>query len=399
MGMNMKIVEEKFFDRMRVTSAPLKERYSKVTIETATEEAEAGIAEGSKDPPALEEKADKIADEIIAAKKKDASVICAFGAHAIKNGLGRLLGSMLKKGWFTHLAANGAAVIHDWEFSYLGKSSEDVQENIAAGRFGIWEETGLYINLALAAGAWEGLGYGASVGALILKNGLVIPEREELLDAAVKGFKADNPDSNTADLNLNTAAKAAAGLDFYELIEKLRIPSGFLAIQHPWSSYSVLAASGEAGRPFTCHPMFGHDIIYTHRANRGAVIGRTAERDFLEYVASVEGLEGGVYLSVGSAVMSPMIFEKALSMARNAAGEASSEVPRGTIRDCSIHMVDLQESTWDWSKGEPPMDNPAYYLRFMKTFNRMGCRVDYTQGDNRDFFTALYRALDRKTTG
>jgi hypothetical protein len=58
--------------------------------------------------------------------------------------------------------------------------------------------------------------------------------------------------------------------------------------------------------------------------------------------------------------------------------------------------VDLQESTWDWSKGEPPMDNPAYYLRFMKTFNRMGCRVDYTQGDNRDFFSALYRALERK---
>jgi hypothetical protein len=134
--------------------------------------------------------------------------------------------------------------------------------------------------------------------------------------------------------------------------------------------------------------MFGHDIIYTHRANRGSAIGRTAERDFLEYVSSVEGLEGGVYLSVGSAVMSPMIFEKALSMARNAAGGP---------HDCGIHVVDLQEATWDWSKGEPPMDNPAYYLRFMKTFNRMGCSVDYTQSDNRIFFTALYRALAEKT--
>jgi hypothetical protein len=291
---------------------------------------------------------------------------------------------MLKKGWLTHLASNGAAVIHDWEFSFLGKSSEDVRENAAIGRFGTWEETGLYINLALAAGAWEGLGYGASVSAMILKNGIDIPPRVELLEAADNFFKTDRSDTASAE-------KAAAALDYYGLIEALRIPSGFLPINHPWSSYSVLAAAGEAGRPFTCHPMFGHDIIYIHRANRGAAIGRTAERDFLEFAASVENLEGGVYLSVGSAVMSPMIFEKALSMARNAAGG------KGAIRDCGIHVVDLQDSSWDWSGGEPPMDNPAYYLRFMKTFNRMGCRVDYTRSDNRDFFTALYRALEKRT--
>ncbi|MDR2303235.1 MAG: hypothetical protein LBE10_01420 [Treponema sp.] len=364
------------FDRSRITSSPLKERHNKVEIEAAVEEAERGAV-----PPVLEEATEKIAGEIIAARKKGASVICASGAHAIKNGLGRLLGVMLKKGWFTHLAANGAVVIHDWEFAFQGKSSEDVRKNVAAGRFGTWEETGLYINLALAAGAWEGLGYGASVGSMILKDGLLIPEREELLGAAGNFLKAENS---------GRAARASAALDFYELIEKLNIPSGFLSIKHPWKSYSVLAAAGEAGRPFTCHPMFGHDIIYTHRANRGAAVGRCAERDFLEYVAGVEKLQGGVYLSVGSAVMSPMIFEKALSMTRNAAGRADA------IRDCAIHVVDIQESSWDWSKGEPPMNNPAYYLRFMKTFNRMGCPVDYIQSDNRDFFTALYRALEER---
>ncbi|MDR1655379.1 MAG: hypothetical protein LBR96_05205 [Treponema sp.] len=368
------------FDRSRISSSPLKERYSKVEIEAATEEAERGVV-----LPALAEEAEKIAGEIIAAHKKGASVICASGAHAVKNGLGRLLGAMLKKGWFTHLAANGAAVIHDWEFAFQGKSSEDVRENVAAGRFGTWEETGLYINLALAAGAWEGLGYGASVGSMILKDGLLIPERKELLGAAENFLKAENSSADGA-------AQASAALDFYGLIEKLNIPPGFLSIKHPWKSYSVLAAAGEAGRPFTCHPMFGHDIIYTHRANRGAAVGRCAERDFLEYVAAVEKLQGGVYLSVGSTVMSPMIFEKALSMARNAAGGT------GAIRDCAIHVADIQESSWDWSKGEPPADNPAYYLRFMKTFNRMGCPVDYIQSDNRDFFTALYRALERRTS-
>jgi hypothetical protein len=180
-------------------------------------------------------------------------------------------------------------------------------------------------------------------------------------------------------------------LDLYELVETLGIPSGFLSVPHPYRQYSLLAAAVKAGRPFTCHPMFGHDIIYTHKANKGAVIGRTAERDFLEFVSSVAGLEGGVYLSVGSAVMSPMIFEKALSMARNAAGG------KGAIRDCGIHVVDLEASTWDWAGGEPPQDNPEYYARFMKTFSRMGCKVDYTSADNRDFFVSLYRSL--KKTG
>lgn len=378
------------FDRSRLNSSPLAERYSKVTIETAAAEAEAGRPLAAE----LEERVEHIAAEITAARKNGAQVICAFGAHAIKNGLGRLLGSMLKRGWFSHLASNGAAVIHDWEFAFLGKSSEDVRENVALGRFGTWEETGLYINLALAAGAWAGLGYGASVGAMILNGGIDIPQRIELLEAVDHFLKAESRNTYSAPPYTappHLAPHAAAALDYYELIEQLRIPSGFLSIPHPWSSYSVLAAAGEAGKAFTCHPMFGHDIIYTHRANRGAAVGRTADRDFLQFVTAVEGLEGGVYLSVGSAVMSPMIFEKSLSMARNATGRA--------IRDCGIHVVDLQEYSWDWSTGEPPMDNPAYYLRFMKTFNRMGCRTDYTRSDNRDFFTALYRALEKNKIG
>lgn len=356
-----------------MTYYPLKERHSKVDIVSACVSADNEIAI----PPALEEKAECIAEQIIAARAKNAQVICAFGAHAIKNGLGRLIGEMLSRGWFTHLAANGAAVIHDWEFSFLGKSSEDVRENAAHGRFGTWEETGLYINLSIALGAYMGLGYGASVGNMIRCNGLLIPERKQLLDAAAP------PCENKG--------KAAAALDLYELIESEKLPSGFLALEHPWADYSVLSAAHKAGRPFTCHPMFGHDIIYTHRANRGAAIGRTAETDFLEFTGSVADLQGGVYLSVGSAVMSPMIFEKALSMARNAGGGTG-------LNDCDIHVVDLHESKWDWSLGEPPMNDPAYYLRFMKTFSRMGMRPDYTQGDNREFFIALYRALQKKSS-
>ncbi|OQA43126.1 MAG: hypothetical protein BWY50_01079 [Spirochaetes bacterium ADurb.Bin315] len=133
--------------------------------------------------------------------------------------------------------------------------------------------------------------------------------------------------------------------------------------------------------------MFGHDIIYTHKANRGSAIGRTAERDFLAFVDSIARLEGGVYLSVGSAVMSPMIFEKALSMVRNTGVRIDHAV---------IRVVDLQKGTWDWNRGEPPEDNPAYYQRFMKTFSRMGLESHYLCIDNRSLFVNLYTALKRK---
>ena len=366
-----------------MTYYPLSQRISKVEI---TETSISADAWEKPVPPEIEEKTDCIAGEIIQARKRGASVICAFGAHAIKNGLGRLLGQMLANGWFTHLASNGAAVIHDWEFAFLGKSSEDVKINAAEGRFGTWEETGLYINLALAVGACENLGYGASVGSMIANNGLHIPERKDLLDRAEAFLKSRDHGGASARANAVSAA-----IDLYELIESQDIPSGFLSIPHPYSAYSLMSAAQQAAGPFTCHPMFGHDIIYTHKSNRGAAIGRTAEKDFLEFAASVASLEGGVYLSVGSAVMSPMIFEKALSMARNAAG-----CGKNSIAHCSIHVADIQESTWNWAEGEPPSNHPAYYLRFMKTFNRMGCQTDYTCADNRDFFVSLYRKLKNK---
>jgi len=360
------------FDRSELSFFPLAERKNKVRITGSCVDPNADPGPIS---DALRERVNLIAREIVMAKNTGKAVIIAFGAHAIKNGLGRLLAEYARNGWVTHLATNGAGVIHDWEFAFQGQSSEDVRANVQIGRFGTWEETGLYINLGLAVGAYEGLGYGESIGALICQNGLDIPDRDFLR-------------SISAGLGNEALWKQAAACDLLELVETLRIPSGRYEIQHLFPEYSVQAETRRLGLPFTSHPMFGHDIIYTHVANRGAVVGRTAERDFLAFVRSVSLLQGGVYLSVGSAVMSPMIFEKSLSMARNVSRKIGAD-----IGDCGIHVVDLQEETWDWSTGEPPMDNPAYYLRFMKTFNRMGCRVDYTSADNRAFFLALHRAL------
>lgn len=364
------------FDRSQMLYLPLSQRKNKVTI---TESAVDPLTDEVSIPPEIAAKTARIAEEILDARRRKRSVIVVFGAHAIKNGLGRLLAGFARRGWATHLATNGAGVIHDWEFAYQGASSEDVRANVQEGHFGTWEETGLSLNLGLAVGAWEGRGYGESIGAMIVNNGLTIPSRDELRAVITAPLTPGN----------RTLGRRAAACDLLELLETLDLPSGRREIPHRFPEYSVQAAAYELGVPFTSHPMFGHDIIYTHAANRGAPIGRAAERDFLSFVSSVENLEGGVYLSVGSAVMSPMIFEKSLSMSRNVLRQRGED-----IRDCHIHVVDLQASTWDWSKGEPPMDNPAYYLRFMKTFNRMGCPTDYSCADNRAFFVSLYRALD-----
>jgi hypothetical protein len=371
----------KYFDRATMRYFPLSERKNKVAIQ---KDFVNPLDDTITVPAGLQEQADRIAPELLAARAAGSSSIIAFGAHAVKNGLGPLLGEFAARKWASHLATNGAGVIHDWEFAYQGLSSEDVQENVREGKFGTWDETGFFINAALAVGAYEGLGYGESVGALIAHQGLSIPERETLRKIICAPFAAESP----------PLWKRSAAADLLELLEALDIASGWRGVEHRFPQFSVQAAAYAAGAPFTSHPMFGHDIIYTHRANRGAAIGRVAERDFLSYAESVSRLEGGVYLSVGSAVMSPMIFEKALSMARNVALQGGRD-----IRNCRIYVVDLQEALWDWKAGEPPMDDPAYYLRFMKTFHRMGCPLVYIAADNRLFFRALYKALSNLDRG
>jgi hypothetical protein len=107
---------------------------------------------------------------------------------------------------------------------------------------------------------------------------------------------------------------AAAAIDLAGAIKRFNLSTGFMSIPHPYKNYSVQAQAYKLGIPFTGHPMFGHDIIYNHPMNHGAAIGRTALNDFLRFAASVAKLDHGVYRSVGSAVMSPMIFEKALAM-------------------------------------------------------------------------------------
>lgn len=368
-------MSHKIFDRTRLQIKKLSERINRIEIEKDHVPLSAIPRELSEDSKRL---ISLTASRIRSSVKKEKPVMLAFGAHTIKNGLAPVLTALIKEGWITHLATNGAGIIHDWEFAFSGFSSEDVRENVDQGQFGIWEETGFYINLALAVGAYDGLGYGESVGRMISEEGILIPSLHELKEIVIR-WPGENPE------------RAAAAADLANVITSFNLTEGFMSIPHPFRKYSVQAAAYDLNISFTGHPMIGHDIIYTHPLNSGAAVGRTALRDFLCFAESVSRIDEGVYISLGSAVMSPMIFEKSFSMAQNIAIQNKRHIDNHFIL-----VTDIAKSEWDWHKnGEPAPDNPAYYLRYCKTFRRMGGEMHYLTADNRDFLLSLHRELNK----
>jgi hypothetical protein len=197
-------------------------------------------------------------EAIVAAREKGKPVIMAMGAHVVKCGLQPVLKSLLDAGVISAIAMNGAGSIHDFEISLIGESSEDVGAVLHHGTFGMAEETGRDINLALKAGVEQGMGYGAAVGSWII------------------------------------------------------------AKNHPYREYSLLAACVEHDIPVTVHVAVGTDIIHQHPEADGAVIGAASFTDFRLLTSVVSELgDGGVYLNVGSAVLLPEVFLKALSVAQN----------------------------------------------------------------------------------
>jgi hypothetical protein len=339
---------------------------------------EAVKAANAPDPPTdttVDEQIGRLAERVLAARDRGAAVMLTYGAHLVKNGAGVFLNRLMQAGLVTHLATQGAGVIHDWEFAFQGESGESVRDNAQAGTFGTWDETGRWINLAVLVGAADGLGFGEAVGKLIAEDALAMPSPAELRQSI-----SDDPSHPL------TAAKA----DLLWAIETFQLPSGRLHVEHPFKEYSVLACAYRLRVPLTIHPGIGYDIIVNHPLYHGGAIGRTATTDVRTFAASVERLDGGVYISVGSAIMSPQVFEKAFSAVNNIRVAEG----RSLLTNHYLAIVDIQDGGgWDWTAGEPPSNNPAYYLRFCKSFYRMGGTLDYIRCDNRVFLAHLVRRL------
>jgi len=331
-------------------------------------------------PPCSAENLKSIQDcaaRIRAARERGASVILMYGAHLVKNGALSLVNALIDGSWLTHLATNGAGTIHDWELAFQGLTEESVRENVATGTFGTWDETGRNTQLALMAGALHGHGYGQSLGRFIEEDGTTLPKVKDL-------------EKQLRETPSHPLSPARA-----ELLRSMtahHLPSGRIEVKHPHKKTSLLANAFRRGVPFTVHPGIGYDIVANHPMYRGAVIGRAADTDFRLFGASVENLDGGVVLSIGSAIMAPQVFEKSISCVNNLRLQAG----RPIVHDHTICVVDIQDGgNWDWSHGEPPKDNPAYYLRFCKSFARMGGEMKYAQCDNVAFLHNLLNDLKK----
>jgi deoxyhypusine synthase len=191
------------------------------------------------------------------ATRTGGGVVWGLGAHVIKTGLGPVLIDLMERGFVSAIATNGAAIIHDFEIALVGATSEDVDEALGPGRFGMAEETGRLLNTAINEGVGGGLGIGQSV-------------------------------------------------------------TRFLGARQPlFASSSILAAAARLDIPVTVHVAIGTDIIHMHPAASGAALGEGSLRDFRYFVSNVARLERGVYLNCGSAVVLPEVFLKAVALARN----------------------------------------------------------------------------------
>lgn len=198
-----------------------------------------------------------LVDAVVTAHKKKKMVIVMMGAHVIKCGISPLIIDLMKRGVVKAVALNGAGVIHDTEIAMIGRTSEDVGEGILDGSFGMAKETASFINEAINSGFNKGIGIGESLGANIVKSKL------------------------------------------------------------PHKDLSILANAYELDLSVTAHVAIGTDIIHQHPSASGVAIGEGSLLDFRNFIYSVSKLEGGVLINLGSAVILPEVFLKAITVARN----------------------------------------------------------------------------------
>jgi hypothetical protein len=199
----------------------------------------------------------RVVDAIVAARRRNAGIVWGIGAHVIKTGVSPVLIDLMRRGYVSALAMNGAGIIHDFEIAMVGATSEDVDEALGPGRFGMADETGRLLNEIAADASARTLGFGQAVGRYL------------------------------------SQAKAR------------------------FRDRSLTATADELAIPVTVHVALGTDIIHMHPAASGAAIGDVSLRDFRYFTSCIARLQGGVYLNCGSAVVLPEVFLKAVALARN----------------------------------------------------------------------------------
>jgi hypothetical protein len=251
-------------DLSQLSTYPLDSRHSKVTVNDFArplhdDEAKAAAALLNSLPDILAVQSLRaVVAAIVKAKAHRKAIIWGAGGHVIKTGLAPVIIDLLQRGFVSAIALNGSGVIHDFEIALIGSTSEDVDEALGQGAFGMAEETGRMLNEAINAGARDDIGLGEAVGRMLIE------------------------------------------------------------LQPPFAAYSLLHEAYRHRVPVTVHATIGADIIHLHPNADGASIGQTSHQDFRLLTSLVKELDGGgVYLNLGSAVTLPEIFLKAVTVVRN----------------------------------------------------------------------------------
>jgi Deoxyhypusine synthase len=249
------------FDLSGVRTYPLKSRKSKARIEDFGKAYQrgSGVSGLLASLPAALAAGDfrAIVTALLEARRQHAAIIWGLGGHVIKTGLSPIVVDLMERGFVSAIATNGAGLIHDFEIALVGATSEDVDEALGPGKFGMAEETATLLNRAISDGVAKGDGIGQSVGR-------------------------------------------------------------FLSDHHAqFAHYSIAAGAFRLQIPLTVHVAIGTDIIHMHPAASGAALGEGSLRDFKYFTSAVAELARGVYVNCGSAVILPEVFLKAVALARN----------------------------------------------------------------------------------
>ena len=249
------------FDLSGVRTYPLDSRQSKARVEdfASPYRKGSGVEGLIASLPATLAAADfkSVVAAVLEAHRTDAAIIWGLGAHVLKTGLSPVLVDLMERGFVSAVATHGAGIIHDFEIAWAGVTSEDVDEALGPGRFGMAEETATLLNRAINEGVSERLGLGQSVGRF---------------------------------LSMQDARHAR---------------------------FSIAATAWRLGIPLTVHVAIGTDITHMHPLASGAALGEGSLRDFRYFVSAVSRLARGVYINCGSAVILPEVFLKAVALARN----------------------------------------------------------------------------------
>ena len=311
------------FERSRLLLKPIAERIHDLHVDHWL-----GLEEAPLDysHPQLPE----VARCAVNARSVGGARILMMGAHLLRAGVSRQIIDLMERGFISHIAMNGAGVIHDFETALIGATTESVAHYIRTGEFGLWRETG-ELNDWIREAASLDLGLGENIGRRIAES------------------------------------------------------------DYPHKDLSVLAAGYRLSTPVTVHVGIGYDILHEHPNCDGAALGQTSYHDFLVYARVVERLEGGLLLSFGSAIMAPEVYLKALAMARNVAHQEGRRIQNFTT--AVFDMVPIRGDIHkELSKTDPGYYFRPHKTILLRTVADGG-RSFYFCGDHRATFPALRRAI------